>query len=133
VGFAALRQSCSARHFRPPDLCTQSDEEPQYINRRRKFEKARQPSLDDATIDEQVMREFDELWADPQRRLMLAPGKEVLATLNAKLQEEFKITVSPALIIECCPVSEIPQEMIELVNGLTNVSQAVVGDSGGGA
>jgi len=105
----------------------------QYINRRRRFEKARQPSLDDASIDEQVMREFDELWADPQRRLMLAPGKEVLAALNAKLQGEFKITVSPALIIECCLVSEVPQEMIDLVNGLANFSEAVVGDSVGGA
>jgi len=51
--------------------------EARYLARRRQFEKAKAPVLDESTIDEQLMSEFELQWKNPSTRLLLVPGKEV--------------------------------------------------------
>jgi len=89
--------------------------EAKYLGRRRMFEKSINPSLDDSTIDEQLMTEFEERWTDPEERYLLVPGKDILSALNSHLQAKFNITISAALIISCFRKEEIPKEMIDLI------------------
>lgn len=89
--------------------------EAKYLARRRSFQKARKPSLDESTIDEQLMNEFEQLWHDPECRCDLVPGKDVLAALNTHLQETYKVTLSPAIIIDSFHKEEVPFDMAELI------------------
>ena len=67
--------------------------EARYLSRRRPFEKAKTPSLDESTIDERLMAEFDEVWKDTEKRCLLLPGKETLAVLNTYLQNKYSVTI----------------------------------------
>ena len=89
--------------------------EARYLARRRPFEKAKSPSIDDSTIDERLMSEFDVRWKDDALRRLLVPGKEVLAMLNSYLQGKYGITISTTVIIECFKKDEIPPEMNSLI------------------
>ena len=89
--------------------------EARYLARRRPFEKAKSPSIDDSTIDERLMNEFDVQWKDDALRRLLVPGKEVLATLNSYLQRKYGVTISTTLIIDCFKKEEIPPDMKSLI------------------
>ena len=90
--------------------------EAKYLGRRRQFEKTKTPSLDDSTIEEQLLKEFDEVWSDDDQRCMFVPGKQVLAAVNTHLQKNYGVTISSSLIIESFHRDEIPKEMVDLVD-----------------
>lgn len=92
--------------------------EARYLAKRRPFEKSTAKSLDDSTIDERLMREFDMDWTNQNRRLILIPGKETLAELNRHLQRNYGITISPAFITSCFHKAEIPSEMVTLIEAI---------------
>jgi hypothetical protein len=92
--------------------------EAKYLARRRPFEKAKAPGLDDSTIDERLMIEFDSKWKDPKIRLLLVPGKEVLGDLNTHLQKMYGVTISASLVVECLTQNDIPAEMKSLIEGI---------------
>ncbi len=54
----------------------------QYQTKKVEYARRTNPGLDRATITASVMKEFDEVWSDLQRRLTIVPGKDVLARLN---------------------------------------------------
>jgi energy-coupling factor transporter ATP-binding protein EcfA2 len=89
--------------------------EAKYLARRRPFEKTKASGLDDSTIDEKLMSEFDLKWKDLAMRLLLVPGKEVLSILNSYLQGLYGITITPSLIIDCFVKDGIPLEMSSLI------------------
>jgi energy-coupling factor transporter ATP-binding protein EcfA2 len=89
--------------------------EARYLARRRIFEKAKKPSLDDSTIVEKLMYEFEKIWKNHEDRLLIVPGKEVLSALNTYLQDKYGVTISPALIVNNFKQDEIPSEMVKLI------------------
>lgn len=89
--------------------------EAQYLSRRRRFAKAKKRNLDDATIDEELMREFDADRQDVRRRILIVPGKDALAKLNEYLQNTYEVSISSSLIVECFRKDDIPPEIAQLV------------------
>lgn len=90
----------------------------QYLQRRRPFLKALDPSVDDTTIMQAILGDFERDWASLDRRLCMVPGKEILATLNSRLQADYSVTLTPNVIIDAMRVEEIPEEMAQLINDL---------------
>ena len=90
----------------------------QFQAKRTGFEKAKAPGLDSATITQRLLDEFEEIWGNWEQRRNVLPGKEFLGTLNQYLQENYKITLTPASIISAMQVSEVPEEMHELIERL---------------
>ena len=94
-----------------------------YLARRRSFEKVKGPALDDSTVEEQLLREFEDAWGDLESRLLLVPGKEVLANLNTYLQSHFGISITSSLVVDCCPIELVPAEMKSLLKALDDFRQ----------
>jgi hypothetical protein len=92
--------------------------EARYLARRRQYERSRKTGLDDSTIEERLLKEFDNVWSDKAQRCLVVPGKETLSVLNTYLQEKYGITVSRSLIVDCFRKEEIPQEMIDLLSAI---------------
>ena len=92
--------------------------EAKYLARRRPFEKAKTPGVDESTIDEALMREFDLKWKDTTLRLLLVPGKEVISILNTYLQSLYGITITPSLIVDSFTPEQVSPEMKSLIDGL---------------
>ena len=90
--------------------------EAKYLARRRPFEKSKASGLDDSTIDEKLMGEFDLKWKELGTRLLLVPGKEVLSNLNSYLQALYGVTITPSLIVDCFVKDGVPVEMNLLIN-----------------
>lgn len=91
--------------------------ESQYLAKRRPYSKSKISKLDDTTIDERSMAEFDSTW-NSRDRFNLIPGKEVLTSLNRYLQDKYKICITAAQIVSSLARNEVPNEMVLLIDSL---------------
>lgn len=90
----------------------------QFLSRRQEHMKANHPKLDRTTINQKLIDEFDDIWANPEHRLEIVPGKELLAMLNDHLQEQYSVSVTPLQIITEMKRSDIPTDLLELIKRL---------------
>lgn len=81
-----------------------------------KFEKTKDSRNDESTIIENILAEFDILWSSLQDRLQIIPGKDFLASLNTYLQQNYKITITNSNIINSIPRTNVPDELLEIMN-----------------
>ena len=72
------------------------------------------------------MTQYEAEWGRFQERLTLVPGKEVLAALNSHLQQNYGITVTSSSIIDSFVRSEIPKDMLTLVEQIDQFRKEVV-------
>jgi hypothetical protein len=98
----------------------------QYLEKRRPFLKQVQPGVDDATLTQRILGDFEADWADLDRRLTVVPGKEVLSRMNTHLQATCGLTVTANSIIEAMRVDEVPSEMVEVIEELDQFAKRVV-------
>lgn len=89
--------------------------EAQYISKRLSFEKSVHPNLDDSTITEKMMMEFEEQWEKIETRLCIVPGKQVFSSLNKYLQENYKITLTSSQVIDGFSPENVPGEILGLI------------------
>lgn len=87
----------------------------QYMAHRGKMIKALRPGLDESTIASMVLVEFEDRWSKLENRLLLLPGKELLAKLSTYLQTEYSVSITISQIINCFGTDEIPTEMVDLI------------------
>lgn len=83
----------------------------QLQSHRLKFEKQFNPKLDNSTIIESSLTEFDDLWGDLSKRLKIIPGKEYLSNLNQYLQDNYGIAISYTNIINNINKTNFPEEL----------------------
>lgn len=98
----------------------------QLQSHRLKFEKSLNPRIDESTIIELILRDFDAQWTELPEKLKIVPGKEFLSSLNARLQNEYKITITTANIVSSIQKNEIPNELITLINEIDDFRKQVV-------
>lgn len=96
----------------------------QKLARFTEYKKRTSPGIDLATINAQVMREFEELWKSPAGRIGLVPGKEVLAKLNGRLQDMLGVTLTDASVASQFTRAAIPEDLLQLLEMLERFSRA---------
>jgi hypothetical protein len=96
----------------------------QVLSSRRRFERKRAPNLSDATVDRMALEAFETLWSDDLARLNCIPGKDAISAINARLQEQFAIAVTPTAIIDEMRTDEVPNEMKSLIEMLAEFSKS---------
>ncbi len=97
-----------------------------YLARRHQFEQSRRNGRDDSTIDEQLLAEFDAVWVETEKRLLIVPGKETLSALNSYLQNKYGVTLSTSLIVDSFRKDEVPEEMKNLLYEFDEFRQMTV-------
>lgn len=73
-------------------------------------------STHEATLIQEALEEFDKRWSDTSERLRLVPGKEALAWLNAKIQPDYKVSISASGIVDVMRLDEVPNDMKKLID-----------------
>lgn len=91
----------------------------QYVTGRRRFAARNSPGVDEATVSEAALREFEASWEEPAVQLHLIPGKEALGAINRHLQARYGVTVTSTAIIDAMRTDEVPAEMKDLIQQLT--------------
>lgn len=93
-----------------------SDIQAQCISKRLKFfEKS---AADPSTVAKQGIEQFEMRWDKLDTRIQMVPGKAVLAALRAKVGEEYGITLTDHRIVSEFSASEIPQDLVALIEQL---------------
>jgi len=77
---------------------------------------------DPATASAIVHRELEVRWSDLTQRLMLVPGKAMLARLNDFLQRECAVALTTSAIVSAMRSDEVPGEMVTLIAELRQFS-----------
>jgi hypothetical protein len=90
----------------------------QHLADRRRFERASSSTTHETTITQMGLKEFGECWQTFESRMSVIPGKEALSSLNQRLQQECKISITPTGIIDAMKPDEVPTEMRSLIVGI---------------
>jgi putative AbiEii toxin of type IV toxin-antitoxin system len=90
----------------------------QFLAKRTPHEKANQPALDYATINQRLLDEFEGIWNSWPTRRTLVPGKELLSQMNLYLQERCSIAITPTGIISAMQPEEVADEIRNLIDEL---------------
>ncbi len=90
----------------------------QLQSHRIKYEKSKNPRIDESTIIEKVLGEFENEWNNLNSRLLILPGKEFLSSLNQYLQENYKITITYSNILSSTKKEEVPKEIAKLISDI---------------
>ena len=99
-----------------------------YLARRRQFEESHKAGRDNSTIDEQLLKEFDQAWKNKAQRFLIVPGKETLSIINTYLRDKYDISITVALIISSFHREEIPNEMVDLMKRIDEFRKQVITD-----
>lgn len=90
----------------------------QYLDFRSRFEKENPSGRHQATVHEQLLKEFEEQWKDKNAWHRLVPAKDALSAVNKYLSDNFSVNVTANAIIDAMHVGEVPDDMQELVRRL---------------
>ncbi len=88
----------------------------QYVAKYNAFSQERNPKVDQATHTGNALRVFEPRWSNLKRRLELVSGKQTLKKVREYYQANWGITLTTTRIIQGFQVSEIPQELQDLIN-----------------
>lgn len=92
--------------------------------REAEFRRKKAPHLDQATITEEISARFSSEWSSIEGKISLAPGKEVLTKINARLQEAVGISVSDNQIAHQIRAHEIHPDIQTLVDVIYEFSSS---------
>jgi hypothetical protein len=94
----------------------------QHISNRMRFFDHR-TSKDPATVANEAISYVDREWQDASRRLLIAPGKQVLSAINKRLQDKFAVSVTSTQIIRNLRSDEIPEDLRKILLDLNNFAK----------
>lgn len=89
------------------------DAQSQYVAKRINFNKS--SGIDPSILSKKAIQEFEQKWASLDSRLGICPGKTVLRRLREVVQTELSVNLTDIQIIDEFNISEIPNDMKELV------------------
>jgi predicted ATPase len=95
----------------------------QLLARYTEFKKRTEPSIDFATLNAQLSREFEKKWALPDGRVLIVPGKDVLAQINRKLQDGYGISLTDGSIANQLTRQNLAGDLVELLEALKQFSE----------
>lgn len=90
----------------------------QYLSKQHPFLKNKDPSVDDTTLNQKILEEFESIWINMDSRIKLVPGKELLTNLNSWLQDKYSISITPTQVISAMKKDEVPEEIRRLLEKL---------------
>jgi hypothetical protein len=94
----------------------------QLLARFSEFKKRSAAHLDQATVNAELSRDFERRWSEPDGRESMVPGKEVLGRLNAKLQDEYGVTITDGQIAAQFSRNTTPADVADLLEMLQRFS-----------
>lgn len=95
----------------------------QLLARESDFIRRKTPHLDPATVTTEISKRFDLAWSEPEGRLALIPGKDILSHVNSRLQELVGISVSDGQIAHQFRLHEVHPDIKHLVEQLATFEE----------
>lgn len=97
----------------------------QYATRGNAFFKRIRSDKYEATILQETTIRFEEKWSNINSRMEIARGKDVLDQLRTIVQNKYHVNLTDFTIVDSFQKSEIPEDMIKLLEGLENFRKSL--------
>jgi hypothetical protein len=88
----------------------------------KKFERRKAPNLDEATVNQNALDEFEKYWTDLTGQLEMISGKEALSALNEYLNRTYQVSITPTAIIDAMGLSEVFDDLKQLIRDIAQFS-----------
>jgi len=98
----------------------------QYLARQGEVMHAKNPHKSGATISQQLIEQFESDWSAWERRIAMIPGKQVFSLLNAELQKEYGISLTPLAVVHSMQKDEIALDLRSMLEGLDQFRKETV-------
>lgn len=89
-----------------------------------RFAREQRSGEDDASIISKSSAKFDAEWAEIDGLCRLAPGKELLKNLFGRIQANYGVSISVAMIQDHMRLDEIDEEIVDILNRLNRFFEA---------
>ncbi|OEE38347.1 ATP-dependent nuclease [Vibrio anguillarum] len=89
------------------------DVQSQYISKRMDFNNGK--GFDTSTISKKAIEDFEQLWSDLDTRMEIVPGKTTIRMLRSLIQGDYKVNLTDFQIIDEFKISEIPEDLSNLI------------------
>lgn len=89
-------------------------------NRMRYFDN--RTSKDPATVASEAITYVDREWSEAPQRLLIVPGKQVLAALNTRLQQELGISITATQVVRALRRDEVASDLRNILSDLNSFS-----------
>jgi AAA domain, putative AbiEii toxin, Type IV TA system len=98
--------------------------EQQCVSRYSEFFKGNKSDL--STLMKEASSRFRRRWAEPEQRLCMVGGKEILRRFRERIQTEFGVSITDAKIIDALHQDDMPSDLVGLLNKIDGFRQAKV-------
>lgn len=85
-----------------------------------RFAREQKSKEDDATIISRALATFEDRWAEFDGRCALVPGKEALKKVFGRIQEDFGVSITTAMIQDHMRPEEMSSELRGLLDQIDN-------------
>ena len=92
----------------------------QLISNKERFCKEMKDSRDPSSIIKEVNIEFERAWSSLEGILGLLPGKEFIGRISGHFQREYKVTLTPTMLIDGLNREEISPKLKDIVKRLND-------------
>lgn len=94
----------------------------QFTDKYKVFARANGVRDQEAVLMQKALEIFEAKWNNLLERVNIIPGKDALTFLNSRFQRLYKVSVTPAGIIDCMKIEEIPESMQVLIDNISDFS-----------
>jgi hypothetical protein len=94
----------------------------------KRFDREKKLGTSEETLNEREFNDIEELWTSGSGKLYLVGGKEAFSFVSKEIQEQFGVTITQASVIEAMHLSEVPEEMRNLISQIDDFSRANIFD-----
>lgn len=85
------------------------------------YQLRKKPNSDAPTLSSQFQKKFTEDWQDESFRRRVVPGKSIFSSISKFVQDEFKVSLSPARVIDELDPAEIDRDIQNIISRLKAV------------
>jgi len=71
---------------------------------------------DDTKKEEEAEKQFNEMWANEEWRILVCPGKSILRSVRAEIHKRWKVTITDQLISQF--IAPIPEDIITVLKSI---------------
>lgn len=100
------------------------DSQSQYVGKYIEYIRSVGTSSDQATLTAEAIRRFEYSWGNLDTRLEIVGGKQTLKDLRSYVSDKWSITLTDIRIIDEIQESEIPEDMLNLIQILDTYRQS---------
>lgn len=101
-----------------------------YLGARVDYFRKRSSGIATSTVSTDAMENFERRWSDISLRMEIVPGKEVFSKLNAYLQDNYRVSLTPFQVVRNFNRFNVPKDLVTFLRKVDSIFCAPLSSTG---